>query len=228
MSHQGEIPDRRADDFGLIETLLWTEDGGFHHLDAHVSRLRESARALGFAHNDDAFLDALREAIEDPLGDRLRVRYTLARDGRFETNALPTEPVAPGTVWRVAAAQARFSSDDPMLRHKTTRREIYERELAEANVRCRADEVLFVNERDEVCEGARANVFLAREGALLTPPLSSGLLAGTLRAHLLATGAAQERMLRLEDFGADAEFYLGNSVRGLVRGRMLEEEEEEE
>ena len=82
-----------------------------------------------------------------------------------------------------------------------------------------ADEVLFLNERDEVCEGARANVFLAREGVLLTPPLSSGLLPGTLRAHLLREGRAREAVLRLADFEG-AEFYMGNSVRGLVRGAL--------
>ena len=46
MSDQSEIPDRSADDFGLIETLLWTEDGGFLYLDEHVARLsRLGARA---------------------------------------------------------------------------------------------------------------------------------------------------------------------------------------
>ncbi|WP_159731660.1 aminotransferase class IV family protein [Methylosinus sp. Ce-a6] len=225
MSDQGEIPDR-SDDFGLIETLLWTQDGGFLYLGEHVARLTSSARALGFLHSDEAFLAALREEVEDPLDTRLRVRYALGRDGRFEASSLPIDATEPGTIWRVAVAEARFESDNPMLRHKTTRREIYERELAEAAMRRRADEVLFRNERDEVCEGARTNVFLARDGALLTPPLACGLLPGTLRAHLLASGEARESVLRLEDFAGDAEFYMGNSVRGLVRSTLIDEESE--
>ena len=52
---------------------------------------------------------------------------------------------------------------------------------------------------------------------MLTPPLSCGLLPGTLRAHLLREGRAREATLRLADFEG-AEFYMGNSVRGLVRG----------
>ena len=132
--------------------------------------MRASAQALGFAHEDDIFARALREAVDDPLDDRLRVRFVLARDGRFDVSALPVEVTPPETIWRVALAQERFVADDPMLRHKTTRRDIYERELAEAKARCGADEVLFLNERDEACEGARTNVFLPREGALLTPP----------------------------------------------------------
>ncbi|HEY8214763.1 MAG TPA: aminotransferase class IV, partial [Methylocystis sp.] len=104
--------------------------------------------------------------------------------------------------------------------------DIYERELIEAKLRCDADEVLFLNERDEICEGARANVFLARDGALLTPPLACGLLPGTLRAHLLASGEAKEQVLRLDDFLDGAEFYLGNSVRGLVRATLIVEDNE--
>ena len=55
---------------------------------------------------------------------------------------------------------------------------------------------------------------------LLTPPLASGLLPGTLRARLLAEGRAREEYLSLEDFEG-REFFMGNSVRGLVRATLL-------
>ncbi|MBI1869333.1 MAG: aminotransferase class IV family protein [Methylocystis sp.] len=213
----------QADDFGLIETLLWTRRDGFHLYAEHVERLRASSRALGFPFDKTAFTQALGEAVREPMAERLRVRFVLNKDARIETSVTAIEPIPEGALWRVALARRRFSSSDPLLRHKTTRRELYDGELSEASVRCGADEVLFLNERDEVCEGARANVFLARDGALLTPPLASGLLPGTLRASLLASGRAQERVLRLADFSADAEFYMGNSVRGLVRGALVEE-----
>jgi len=218
MSDQGAIPDRRVSDFGLIETLLWTRDEGFFLLAEHLERLRRSAARLGFRHDESRVVEALRRAAESFPGAaaaRLRVRIVLSADGAIESSAAQIEPVAANAVWTVAIAERRFDSGDPLLRHKTTRRELYETELARAN----ADEVLFLNERDEVCEGARANVFLAREGVLLTPPLSSGLLPGTLRAHLLREGRAREAVLRLADFEG-AEFYMGNSVRGLVRGAL--------
>jgi branched-subunit amino acid aminotransferase/4-amino-4-deoxychorismate lyase len=219
MSDQGEIPDRRDDGFGLIETLCWSVDGGFHYLDEHLSRLAASARTLGFAYDEAAFLAALRAAAAAPTAERLRIRCVLARDGGFETGVAAIEPLPPRTVWRVAPARRRFSSADPLLRHKTTLRDRYENELAEA-ARIGADEVLFLNERDEVCEGARTNVFLVRGGELLTPPLASGLLPGTLRARLLASGRAREHVLRLEDF-VGAEFHMGNSVRGLTRAELI-------
>jgi branched-subunit amino acid aminotransferase/4-amino-4-deoxychorismate lyase len=203
-------------DFGLIETLLWTREEGFFLLHEHLERLRRSSAQLGFRHDESRVVEALTRAAESFPGaaaGRLRVRIVLSPDGAIESSAAQIDTVADNAIWTVTVAERRFLSTEPLLRHKTTRRELYETELARSN----ADEVLFLNEREEVCEGARANVFLAREGVLLTPPLSSGLLPGTLRAHLLREGRAREATLWLADFEG-AEFYMGNSVRGLVRG----------
>ena len=202
-------------DFGLIETLLWTRQEGFFLLSEHLRRMGASASALGFAFDEPRLRSALEEAVARAAFERLRLRLVLAREGAHELSLEAVEPIAPDTLWRVAVARGRFSSGEPMLRHKTTRREIYEEELARSG----ADEVLFLNERDEVCEGARTNVFLAQGEILLTPPLTSGLLPGTLRARLLAEGKAREDYLALEDF-ENREFFMGNSVRGLVRARL--------
>ncbi|MGA9600072.1 MAG: aminotransferase class IV [Methylocystis sp.] len=202
-------------DFGLIETLLWTRQEGFFLLPEHFRRMGASASALGFAFDEPRLNSALEEAVACAASERLRLRLVLAREGAHELSVEPIEPVVRETLWRVAVAKRRFSSAEPMLRHKTTRREIYEEELARSG----ADEVLFLNERDEVCEGARTNVFLAQGETLLTPPLASGLLPGTLRARLLAEGKAREDYLALEDL-ENSEFFMGNSVRGLVRARL--------
>jgi len=220
MSDQGALPRGREEDFGLIETLLWTREEGFHLLPEHFARLEASSAALGFAYDESLVGAALNEAVAGAKAERLRVRLALARNGAIETSVTPIEPMTPQTVWRVALARARFSSADPLLRHKTTRRALYDGELAEANRRNAADEVLFLNERDEICESARCNVFLAKGDVLLTPPLSCGLLPGTLRANLLAKGEAREEILRFDDL-AQGEFLLGNSVRGLVRARLI-------
>ena len=215
MSDQGPLPDRSLSDFGLIETLLWTPGQGFHLLDEHMSRLASSAAALGFRHAASDALAALDAAVKSVDAKRLRVRLVLQREGNVEAVAAAIEPTPAETVWRVVPARRRFESADPLLRHKTTRRELYEGELAASG----ADEVLFRNERGEICEGARANVFLRQGDLLLTPPASCGLLPGTLRARLIAEGQAKEEILTLERL-AEAEFLMGNSVRGLVRARL--------
>jgi para-aminobenzoate synthetase/4-amino-4-deoxychorismate lyase len=84
------------------------------------------------------------------------------------------------------------------------------------------DELVFLNERGEVTEGSFTNIFIERDGVLLTPDLSSGLLPGTLRAELIATGKARAVVLTLADLYAADAIWLGNSVRGLIRAELFE------
>jgi para-aminobenzoate synthetase / 4-amino-4-deoxychorismate lyase len=75
---------------------------------------------------------------------------------------------------------------------------------------------VFLNERDEVTEGAISNIFIEKDGRMFTPPLHCGVLPGVYRRHLLQTRPKiEERVLTLEDLrGADA-IYVSNAVRGL-------------
>jgi branched-subunit amino acid aminotransferase/4-amino-4-deoxychorismate lyase len=209
----------QLDDFGLIETLLWARTQGYWLAEGHRARMEGSARALGFAFAADRYETALAEACDRATSEFLRVRLELRRDGMLVPTVAAFTPDPPGRVWRTALAKPRLESDNPLLRHKTTRRALYEGALAEAQRGDPlVDEVIFLNERDEVCESARANIFLPRDGRLLTPPLACGLLAGVLRADLLARGEACEQILRLEDL--DGGFRLGNALRGLLPARL--------
>ena len=199
---------------GLIETLLWTRAEGYFLCEGHEARLKSSAAALGFAFSEAAWRDALARPCAGAEAARLRVRLEMRRDGTFEIAAAPFTPDPAEKVWRVGLAQTRFDSADPLLRHKTTRRALYEQALAASG----ADEAIFLNERDEVCEGARTNIFVERDGVLLTPPASSGLLPGVLRAELLRLGKAREKVLGLADLRGG--FLLGNALRGLLRARL--------
>jgi para-aminobenzoate synthetase/4-amino-4-deoxychorismate lyase len=80
------------------------------------------------------------------------------------------------------------------------------------------DDVLFLNLRGEVTEGAISNVFIEKDGCWFTPPIKCGLLAGVYRRHLLATRPEiEERVLFLEDLRQADAVYLSNAVRGLRR-----------
>jgi para-aminobenzoate synthetase/4-amino-4-deoxychorismate lyase len=116
--------------------------------------------------------------------------------------ALPL-PVVPGD-WR--------------LRHKTTDRGFYEEALSVARGKG-AREALLVRDDGLVTEGSFTNIFVEREGVLLTPPGSIGLLPGVLRAELLAEGRARETELTLADL-ADG-FFIGNALRGLIPARLM-------
>ena len=194
----------------LIETLRW--QSGFTRLTSHLARMEESARIFGLAFDRAAALDALEEAVAGRTG-ALRVRLTLNEMGQHEATAhdLPFNPPH----WTYAISPQRTDSRDPFLRHKTNWRELYESEVK----RLGTDEVVFMNERGEITEGARSNIFIRRGDTTLTPALMSGLLNGCLRAEMLARGLAHEAVLTPDDL--KGEVYFGNSLRGLIEAKPV-------
>jgi 4-amino-4-deoxychorismate lyase len=209
-------------EFSLIETMLWQPGDGFVRLERHLARLARSADALGFRQPEKPE-SALEEAVS---GDApLRVRLVSSFRGKVEVTTAPFQPVTPETVWRLRiATTVRLDSTDTLYRHKTTRREPYEAARAEF-APDEADEVLLVNERGELCEGAITNLFVEGEdGILVTPPLSSGVLPGILRGELIRERRATGGVLRPEDIMNGRKVFVGNSLRGLIPARLTTEE----
>ena len=202
-------------DFALIETLRWEPDTGFVRGGLHLDRMQASAEALGFIFNEEAALAAMRGIANGR--DPLRIRLELARDGQAIATAARFVAHPPETVWRVGIASMRLDSSDPLLRHKTTRRDAYAAAREEFPTD-EIDEAILLNEDDFVCEGTITNIFIQRKpnGPLLTPPLSSGLLPGVLRRELLESGAAREAALTPGDLAGASQLYCGNSLRGLI------------
>lgn len=219
MPAEGALRDGTPADLELIETLRWAPGDGFVRLDRHLRRLYASAHALGFPADPEAVGQALREC----RGERvpLRVRLTLARDGKANATTAPFEPLPDDTVWTLRIARTRIDSGDPLIRHKTTRRQVYEAARTEFS-REEADEVLLLNERGELCEGTISNVFVdVGEPALVTPPLGCGLLPGVLRGDMIDEGTARERVLTEADLRTARALHVGNSLRGLIRTRLV-------
>ncbi|MBB2675974.1 UNVERIFIED_ORG: 4-amino-4-deoxychorismate lyase [Rhizobium esperanzae] len=205
-------------DFSLIETLRWQPGDGFIRLRLHFARLSRSARRLGFPQPVDAAAK-LEDAVADAAGP-LRIRLTFDAQGRIEVTSAAFVPLAPETVWTVRIAETRLDSTDRLLRHKTTRRAVYEVARAEY-APDEADEVILLNERGEVCEGTITSVFLDDgTGTLRTPPISCGLLAGVLRTELICTRKARVGRLTLAELDAGT-LYIGNSLRGLIRAKLV-------
>lgn len=197
---------------GLIETLRF--DGGFVRLERHLDRMERSAAFLSLPFDRDAAVRALEAKVQDAR-EALRVRLELDEQGEFACTAAVLG-AAPAR-WTYALSPHRVSSADVLLQHKTTWREFYDGEQARLTKAAGCDEAMFLNERGEITEGARTNVFVRRGGKLLTPPLSCGLLDGVLRRELLETGACEEAVLTPDDLANADEVWLGNSLRGLIR-----------
>lgn len=198
----------------LIETLCW--DGQrLVRLPLHLARLSASAKALGWGCDQAAVAAALQAAV--PVA-AARMRLTLDANGAVEVQAAALP--AGKREWRVGLAAERLASGDPWLTVKSTKRAAYD--AARANLPDGLDEVIFCNERGEVCDGSITTLFFDQGDGLCTPPLTCGLLPGVLRAEMLAAGAAREAVLPVADL-ANVQLWLGNSLRGLIPAVFMPE-----
>jgi para-aminobenzoate synthetase/4-amino-4-deoxychorismate lyase len=198
-------------DFELLETMRWTPEEGVSLLEEHVRRLVRTAQYFGFPLDDTALRRELAAlGTRAPAAAAQRVRLTVNRSGA-RTWAFAPLPAAPAAPPRVGVALEPVNSQDRFLYHKTTHRAVYER----ARAGCPGfDDVILWNERGEVTESTIANVAVERDGALWTPPVRCGLLAGTLRERMLARGELREAVLSVDDLFRCRRVCLLNSVRG--------------
>ncbi|HRP94702.1 MAG TPA: aminodeoxychorismate synthase component I [Rhodocyclaceae bacterium] len=206
--------------FGLIETLRCEgqSDQPYPLLERHLARLTASAAWFGFALDASALRSALMTHAASASGTQ-RVRIVLHPDGRFALEGAPLAALPAGPL-SVTLAPEAVCSTDRLLRHKTTARALYDRELERA-VRAGHFDVLFFNERGELTEGARSNVFIDKgDGVLHTPPLASGVLDGVFRRKLLDEGRVRETRLTRDDLRAARSIHVANALRGLLHVRI--------
>jgi para-aminobenzoate synthetase/4-amino-4-deoxychorismate lyase len=206
---KAEVLKQPLNDFALIETLRWTPKKGYFVLPEHLARLEASAEYFDFSFSDEQVIEHLLK-VADNFADRpQRVRLLLHKDGFLESTYVPLAATTSVPI-KIRLAPDPVNTEDILLYHKTTRRQLYERCLAEAKD---ADEVVLWNEREEITECCSANLVLELSGELMTPPVSSGLLPGTYREYLLSRGVLTERVLTIDDLRNCSQIYLINAVR---------------
>jgi para-aminobenzoate synthetase / 4-amino-4-deoxychorismate lyase len=199
-------------DFDLIETMRFEPASGIARLELHLDRMKESARTLDFAFDRHEARNRLHAATFH-LTDPAKIRLLASRGGALaiEVRPLPADVSEP---WTVAVVPLPVDDQDFRLSHKTSDRAFYD----DARKATTADEVLFINSDGYLTEGSITAIFVERDGKLMTPSLSHGLLPSVLRRELIESGKAVEADLRADDL-ADG-FLLGNSVRGLFPAKL--------
>lgn len=199
--------------FDLFETMRFDPAVGIQLLDRHIARIGDSARMFGFPFDRHAARNEL-QAATFRIAESRRVRLMLSPSGRIAIEIQPHQP-SPANVVDVRIVPVPVESSDFRLRHKTTDRSFY----VEARMKAGSFEVALVDGEGFITEGSFTNIFVRGPGALMTPPLSRGLLPGVLRAELIANGSAVEADLRPEDL--EAPFFIGNASRGLLPARLI-------
>jgi len=208
-------------DVELFETLRASSDEGCRHRARHLARMAQSARYFGMP-----FDQALAHAALDSAcagfapGQLYRLRLSLDYNGRFSFRsamlAAISEPVGLLLSHQASTADALF------LRHKTSIRARYDAAWRQAEQQGGFD-TLFFNERKELTEGGRSNVFVRIDGRWTTPPLSCGVLPGIMRAVLLASPEwqASEAIITRDMLLRADELMVCNALRGPLRAYLM-------
>src|ERR1700761_1186064 len=159
--------------FYLFETLCGVRKTGLRHLDLHLARLAASARILAFNCDlEHVRSEALRHGAELPEDGQHRLRIRLESLGTVEVNHSPLVPLGTAPIRLLLSSDWGFASQcssNPLRLHKTSLRGDYDNgwRFAEG---LGAFDMLFVNERGELTEGGRSNLFLRMEDRWWPPP----------------------------------------------------------
>jgi para-aminobenzoate synthetase/4-amino-4-deoxychorismate lyase len=197
--------------FDLLETLR-LDAGVYARLDRHLSRMAASAAYFDRPFDAGRVRAALEAHAAAHEGGRRRVRVRLQASGDVDVDSQPLDLVAAGPA-RVVLARTPIARGDQWLYHKTSHRAVYDRHRAAHR---EAFDVLLWNEDRELTEFTIGNLVVELDGRRVTPPVESGLLAGTFRGELLAAGAIAERVLKVDDLASASRLWLVNSVREWV------------
>ncbi|MET0982921.1 MAG: aminodeoxychorismate synthase component I, partial [Telluria sp.] len=182
--------------FEIFETIKASWQDGPRHLDQHIARIAASCAWFNRPFDELAARTLVIDACLGLPRDASLHRLRLALDANNRL-ALTTGPLAPlHEPVRLLLAEETTHSADVFLRHKTSIRSRYDAAWRAAEAQGAFD-ALFFNERGELTEGGRSNVFVRLGGSWFTPPLSCGLLPGVMRSVMLAAPAwdAQERVI---------------------------------
>ncbi|MBI3169046.1 MAG: aminodeoxychorismate synthase component I [Chloroflexi bacterium] len=223
------LTDSPQKEFSPFETLLWTPEDGYFLLDRHIARILDSAEYFGFnpvaaenaehggLHTHTGHLARSTEEITKLLNGLVRgattpkrVKLLMNSQGELSGEVKDLQPS--GKVFKVCLAKGPVNSNDRFLFHKTTNRVAYEQAAIQG-----FDDVLLFNENGELTEFTIGNLVVKMNGQLFTPPVECGLLAGTFRAELVASGEVKERVLRIQDTAEFEAVFLVNSLRKWVK-----------
>lgn len=210
---------------GVFETAK-VENGVPFALTRHLDRLAASARGLGLTAPADAevrravaaTLEANAELLAEPMRLRITVTGGSSPLGSERGDARPTLVVAlaPLRAWaptaKVVVVPWTRNERAATAGLKTTSYADNVVALARAKAEG-GTEAILGNTAGNLCEGTGSNLFLVLDGELVTPPLSSGCLAGVTRALVLEWTAAVERDVPLAALLEAEEVFLTSSTR---------------
>lgn len=192
---------------GVFETIK-IDHGAPFALTRHLARLERSAQGLGLAAPDRGFIgEGIAAVLDGPQLEFGRLRLTVSSgpgplgsmrgSGPLTTSVVVEPAERPTPTTRVVTVPWARNDQGAVTGLKTT--SYAENAVIIEHARTRgASEAILPNTRGQACEGTGANVAFVLNGRVVTPPLSSGCLAGITRALVLEWAAGELEIAEID------------------------------
>ncbi|MFC7319538.1 aminodeoxychorismate synthase component I [Halobacillus campisalis] len=213
MQTKAQLLTEKRPEFKLLESLK-LENGRIPLLENHLNRLEDSASYFNFIFDKNEVITQLNDLVSKHNDGEYKVRLLLSEHGVAELEAIEiNEEINEVTC---CLAEEPVDERNPFLYHKTTHRSVYDIHKREG-----AFAALLWNTREELTEFTMANLVVKHQGDFFTPPVQSGLLAGTFREELLKNDRVKEKVLHVKELSSFEEVWMVNGVRGWVKVQLL-------
>lgn len=216
---KGAFVTQPSHQFEIFTSLLY-EKGKAFLLKEHLDRLKKSAEYFLFFYNRGKIEEELIKCFKTLSGKkRYKVKVSINKFGRVSVNVneLNTPSI---NAARVVISSKKIDEQNRFQYFKTTKRKIYDSELAKYRNEG-FDEVLFINQKNNLAEGAITNLFLLLGDKWKTPPISAGVLDGIYRNHFIKKHQVNEEPLTIDDLKRAKKVLLTNSVRKIISVREI-------
>lgn len=214
------IGDNWADGSGIFETLR-VEDGKIFALHRHHCRAKETAENLGFEIPTEEFVAQESYQVVDTEDFSLgRMRWHFDKDGLFTISYVQFEqPTTPAKLNIHSEKSDSFDVKRKEYPYKNL-------EILKSAQSIGFDDSIITTTDGQLSETAVATLLLKIKGEWVTPPLSSGILNGVVRALALEAGLAKVKRIDVDEIDQIESGLLLTSLRnaqhiGEIAGRKL-------
>ncbi|WP_221372683.1 aminotransferase class IV [Clostridium perfringens] len=205
---------------GIFETILILNNGVF--LKEHLERLKDGCLNLNIPFNINE--EELREFIKNEEIRNKALKITLTEKNIiYSTRDIPYSIEDYNRGFSLKLSEVRRNSTSKLTYLKSTCyiENIMEKEKAKNEG---FDEVIFLNEREELTEGATSNIYFIKNNKIYTPKVSCGLLDGIIRGWIKNNFQVEEGCYNIEDLRNSEGIFISNSLLGIMRVSQFEEE----
>ncbi len=209
---------------GAFETIA-IEHGVPQFLSWHLERLQEAAQFLGLPFTSKEIRDEIEKtlAAQAPFEGRMALKVTVTPENLLcvcRRNLYQEQDYRRG--FRTVYSHVIRNETSPLTYHKTLNYGdciLEKRKAKQAGF----DEPIFQNSKGALAEGATSNLFFLKEGTIVAPPLSCGMLPGIIRRYLYETYPVTEQVITPDDIADFDEMFLTNSLLGIMPVQQLEQ-----